>query len=94
MKRAALARVSSRFSRVHRTSVRYDKWAIDEAAASVGMKHAGLTNRTSSKDIGRECANFDKNQGLLARHVEGSGLPNKNCPERPISAGKLLFLLR
>jgi hypothetical protein len=35
-------------------------------------KHTSLTNPTSSKDIGRECAHFDKNQGLLAQHVEAA----------------------
>jgi hypothetical protein len=54
-------------------------------------KHASLTNRTSSKDIGRECANFDKNQGLLAQHVEGGGLPTRKPPIQVTA--QLVFLL-
>jgi len=60
--------------------------------SSICRKHASLTNRTGSKDIGLECGNFDKDQGLLASHVEGGGLPTRN-PRRPFGLQHLGHLL-
>ena len=55
-----------------------------------GLSGFGLAR--GSKDIGLECANLDKDQGLLAPHVDGVELPTRK-PRRPFELPHPGYLL-